>query len=62
MSFEVFCQKVKAKAERAGLVMDFFHEDGRHVARCSDYTITGNTVSKKVCINYLGGHTFYAEL
>lgn len=43
MSYDVFKERVKGLVNRSGSAVRFSHEDGRHIARCSDgVTIIGN--------------------
>lgn len=63
MAYEVFCNRVRGLAREAGIVVMFSHEDGKHVARCSDgVTITGNTFSKSVSIRWGSGHFAMTEI
>lgn len=66
MNYEVFKDKVNALIERAGGGIDvgFRHEDGKHIAKCSDGTvIVGNSVSLQVAVNWNGkAHTAMAVI
>ena len=39
MSYDVFKERVKGLVNRSGSAVRFSHEDGRHIARCSDGVI-----------------------
>lgn len=63
MPFIDFRNRVGAIAHKAGVSVVFFHEDGKHIARCSDgVTITGNTLSRNVSIRWGSGHSAMTEI
>lgn len=52
MSYDVFKERVKGLVNRSGSAVRFSHEDGRHIARCSDgVTIIGNVSCPRVWSN-----------
>lgn len=58
MSFDAFRKRVTDIAERSGSRVSFSHEDGKHIARCSDgVTITGNVLCPVVTVRWGSGHT-----
>lgn len=63
MSYDVFVERVKRLAERSGSRVSFSHEEGRHIARCSDgVLITGNIFCANVCVRWGDGHFAYATI
>lgn len=36
MSYDVFKERVRGLVNRSGSKVSFHHEDGKHIARCSD--------------------------
>lgn len=63
MTYEVFKKRVSALIAKAGAKARFHHDNGRHVARCSDgVTIIGNLISSKVWIEWGSGHTACAAI
>ena len=58
MSYEIFCRRVIAIANRVGYKVNFSREDGKHVARCDDgVTIIGNSECRSVLVKWGSGHT-----
>lgn len=58
MSYDVFKERVKGLVNRSGSAVRFSHEDGRHIARCSDgVTIIGN-VSLPTSFGQMGKRSF----
>lgn len=63
MSYDVFKERVKGLVNNAGSSVSFSHEDGRHIARCSDgVTIIGNTVCPRVLVQWGSGHSAYTTI
>ena len=53
MSYDVFKERVKGLVNRSGSAVRFSHEDGRHIARCSDgVTIIGNVSCPRVLVKW----------
>lgn len=58
MAFEVFKERVAALASKTGSKVRFRHDDGCHIAHCSEgVTIIGNTLSSDVCVKWGSGHS-----
>lgn len=52
MSYDVFKERVRGLVNRSGSKVSFHHEDGKHIARCSDgVTIIGNVLCPRVLLN-----------
>jgi hypothetical protein len=65
MSFEMFCERVTAVFGISGELgtVTFRRSDGKHIARFScGAKIVGNTVSRRVSVNWGSGHTAMATL
>lgn len=63
MPYDVFVERVKGLVKQSGLKASFSHEDGKHIARCSDGTeITGNVLCKRVSVKWGSGHSSYAYI
>lgn len=63
MSYDVFKERVKGLVNRSGSAVWFSHEDGRHIARCSDgVTIIGNVSCPRVLVKWGSGHSAYADI
>lgn len=63
MSYEVFCNRVGDVVKRTGSSARFFHEDGKHIARCANgVTIIGNSESPRVFVKWGSGHAAYANI
>jgi hypothetical protein len=63
MSYDVFKERVRGLVNRSGSKVSFHHEDGRHIARCSDgVTIIGNVLCPRVLVKWGSGHTAYATI
>lgn len=63
MSYESFCERVGALANRTGVEVEFSHEDGKHIAKCSDgVVITGNARALRVHVRWGSGHTALATV
>lgn len=63
MSYDVFKERVKGLVNRSGSAVRFSHEDGRHIARCSDgVTIIGNVSCPRVLVKWGSGHSAYADI
>ncbi len=63
MSYDVFQERVKGLVSQVGSAVTFTHEDGQHIARCSDgTTIIGNTICSKVLVKWGSGHFAYATI
>ena len=63
MSYDVFKERVKGLAKRSGSKVSFSHEDGKHIARCSDgVTIVGNKFCPNVLVKWGSGHTAHATI
>lgn len=63
MPYAVFQKKVKDLARRSGSKVRFCHDDGRHIAYCSDgITIIGNAVCSNVLVKWGSGHSAYATI
>lgn len=62
MSYENFQSRVNALIARVGgITADFSHEDGKHIAVCSDGTkIVGNAISTSVKVIWGSGHASHA--
>ena len=58
MSYDVFKERVRGLVNRSGSKVSFHHEDGKHIARCSDgVTIIGNVLCPRVLVKWGSGHT-----
>ena len=62
MSYRDFCLRVLALVHKAGSEAVFANEDGRYIARCSDVTILGNSVSRSVLVKWGSGHAAIAHI
>lgn len=63
MSYDVFKERVKRLVKRSDSKVSFSHEDGKHIARCSDgVTIVGNAYCSNVLVRWGSGHTAYATI
>lgn len=64
MSYQVFQERVRELVKRSGSgSVVFCHEDGKHIAKCTDgVTITGNVLSRRVFVRWGNGHTAYAAI
>lgn len=63
MSYDVFKERVRGLVNCSGSTVSFHHEDGKHIAHCSDgVTIIGNVLCSKVFVQWGSGHTAYAEI
>ncbi len=63
MAYEVFCKRVGHLVKSAGCKASFSHEDGRHIARCSNgVTIIGNTIAHRVFVQWGCGHTAFVTI
>lgn len=63
MSYNVFQQKVRGFAEKSGSSVSFRHENGKHIARCSNgVTIIGNISCLQVWVKWGSGHTALASI
>ncbi len=63
MPFNVFQKKVRGLAKRTGSRVSFLHENGKHIARCSDgVTIIGNTSCQQVMVKWGSGHKALATI
>ena len=63
MSYDVFKERVKGIVKRSGSKVSFSHENGKHIARCSDgVTIVGNKYCPNVLVKWGSGHTAYANI
>lgn len=63
MSYDVFQEQIKGLVKCSGSKVSFSHEDGKHIARCSNgVTIVGNTICPKVLVKWGSGHTAYAKI
>ena len=57
----MFKERVNGLARRSGSKVSFSHEDGRHIAHCSDgVVIIGNTLCQNVLVKWGSGHSAYA--
>lgn len=58
MSFEVFCKHVRSYMRTAEVkTAEFFRENGKHIACLpGGVTITGNSVSPRLCVEWGSGH------
>ena len=63
MSFEVFRNRVKGYMKVAGIyTAEFFRENGKHIACLPEgVTITGNSVSPRLCVEWGDGHKAYVN-
>lgn len=53
MSYDVFKERVRGLVNRSGSKVSFHHEDGKHIARCSDgVTIIGNVLCPRVLVKW----------
>lgn len=63
MSYDVFKERVRGLVNRSGSKVSFHHEDGKHIACCSDgVTIIGNVLCPRVLVKWGSGHTAYATI
>ena len=63
MSYDVFKERVRGLTNRSGSKVIFSHEDGKHIARCSDgVTIIGNVLCPRVLVKWGSGHSAYATI
>lgn len=63
MSYEDFRIRVSDFVDRSGSKASFSHEDGIHIARCSNgVVITGNAYCIRVCVKWGSGHRAYATI
>lgn len=63
MSYAVFQEKVSGLVKKSGSKVRFSHEDGRHIARCSDgVVIIGNILCPNVLVKWGSGHSAYAVI
>lgn len=63
MSYDVFKKRVRGLAKRSGSCVSFHHEDGKHIARCSDgVTIIGSSACPRVLVKWGSGHSAYATI
>ena len=54
MSYDVFKERVRGLVNRSGSKVSFHHEDGKHIARCSDgVKVNGVVVHCSDCINHM---------
>lgn len=63
MAFEVFCNQVRDYMKKAEVkTVEFLREDGKHIARLPEgVTISGNTVSRRLCIEWGSGHRAFVN-
>lgn len=63
MSFERFCSRVKGYMEMAEVkTAEFFRENGKHIACLPDgITITGNSTSPRLCVEWGSGHKAFVS-
>lgn len=63
MTFETFCDRVRGYMEKAEIkTAEFFRENGKHIACLPEgITITGNSVSHRLCIEWGSGHRAFVS-
>lgn len=63
MSYQTFKNRVKFIANKTGVGVRVYREDGRHMARFADGTlIQGNHYSPSVLVKWGDNHTAYAKI
>ena len=63
MTFERFCGCIKSYMEKAEVrTAEFFRENGKHIACLPDgITITGNSTSPRLCVEWGSGHKAFVS-